>query len=141
MRLNELSPALGSKHAPKRVGRGIGSGLGKTCGKGHKGQKARAGGSIKANFEGGQMPIYRRLPKRGFTSKVNDFTQELNLSLFETFNPETIITLEVLKDLDLIKRSTKKVRIIFDREITPRKISGIYATQGASKFLEVVQGS
>ena len=139
MYLNTLAPALGSKHSPKRVGRGIGSGIGKTCGRGHKGQHARTGGSIKANFEGGQMPIYRRLPKRGFRSKVNIHTAELALSILESFNPDSVITLEVLKDWDLVKNSTKKVRIFFDREIEQRKISGLYATAGSRPFLFEVE--
>jgi len=135
MYLNTLTPALGSTHKPKRVGRGTGSGIGKTCGRGHKGQHARTGSSVKANFEGGQMPIYRRLPKRGFRSKVNIHTAELPLSLFETFTPDTVITLELLKVWDLVKNSTQKVRIVFDREIEPRKIYGLYATAGARRFL------
>ena len=80
MRLNTLSPAEGATHAPKRVGRGIGSGLGKTCGRGHKGQKSRSGGSVKPGFEGGQMPLQRRLPKFGFTSRKAAFVAEVRLS-------------------------------------------------------------
>lgn len=135
MYLNTLSPAPGSTHKPKRVGRGIGSGIGKTCGRGHKGQHARTGTSIKANFEGGQMPIYRRLPKRGFHSKVNIHTAELPLSVLESFAADSVITLELLKVWDLVKNSTLKVRIVFDREIEQRKISGLYATAGARRFL------
>jgi large subunit ribosomal protein L15 len=139
MNLNTLAPALGSTHSPKRVGRGVGSGMGKTSCRGHKGQGARTGTSIKANFEGGQMPLYRRLPKRGFRSKVNIHTEELPLSIMESFNEESVITLQLLKDWDLIKNSTKKVRIYLDREIAVRKISGLYATVGARRFLSEVE--
>jgi large subunit ribosomal protein L15 len=139
MYLNTLTPALGSRHSPKRVGRGVGSGLGKTCTRGHKGQRARTGTSIKANFEGGQMPIYRRLPKRGFRSKVNIHTAELSLSVLESFNAESVITLQLLKDWDLIKNSTRKVRIVFDKAIEQRKIAGLYATAGSRPFLIQVE--
>jgi large subunit ribosomal protein L15 len=139
MYLNTLAPALGARHKPKRVGRGIGSGIGKTCTRGHKGQRARTGTSIKANFEGGQMPIYRRLPKRGFRSKVNIHTEELSLSVLESFNEDAVITLQLLKDWDLIKNATRKVRVVFDRDIQPRKISGLYATSGARRFLIEVE--
>ena len=96
MNLNELSPAVGSKKAKIRVGRGIGSGIGKTCGKGHKGQKARAGGFHKIHFEGGQMPIQRRLPKMGFTSKLSRQNSEIALSTIAALQEE-IIDLETLK--------------------------------------------
>ena len=139
MYLNQLAPALGAKHAPRRVGRGIGSGLGKTAGKGHKGQKARSGGSVRPGFEGGQIPIYRRMPKVGFTSAVNKNTAELYLSELEIFAEDVVITLDLLKELDFVKSTTNKVRVIFDREIEPRKIKGIYATAGAKKFLAVVE--
>jgi large subunit ribosomal protein L15 len=136
MYLNTLSPAEGSRHNFKRKGRGIGSGLGKTCGRGHKGQKARAGGTVKAGFEGGQMPFYRRIPKRGFHSKVNDATQEIRLSLLELFPSDCCISLETLRDCDFIRRSTRRVRIIFDRPIEPRQIQGLYATKGALPFVK-----
>lgn len=139
MSLNTIAPGAGARHKPKRVGRGTGSGIGKTCGRGHKGQGARTGTSMKANFEGGQMPIYRRLPKRGFNSKVNIHTQDLPLSLLESFTEDSIITIELLKVWDLVKNSTQKVRVYFDRDIAPRKIAGIYATAGASRFLTVVE--
>jgi large subunit ribosomal protein L15 len=140
MFLNTLSPALGSRHKPKRVGRGTGSGIGKTCARGHKGQKARSGGSAKAAFEGGQMPLYRRLPKRGFRSKVNTHTQEILLSTIAGFNEDVVITLDLLRDFDLIRHSTKTVRVIFDQEIeSTRKISGLYATAGARRFLVDVE--
>lgn len=141
MYLNTLSPATGATHSSKRLGRGIGSGKGKTAGKGHKGQRARAGGSPKANFEGGQMPLYRRLPKRGFYSRVNRHTEELNLSTLGNFNKDVVISLDLLKAFDLIKRSTRKVRVIFDQEIEARKIHGLYATAGSRPFLEDVPAS
>ena len=90
MRLNTLSPAEGSTHAPKRVGRGIGSGLGKTCGRGHKGQKSRSGGSVKPGFEGGQMPLQRRLPKFGFTSRKAAFVAEVRLSELASMKVDVI---------------------------------------------------
>lgn len=133
--LNTLAPANGSKRAPKRRGRGIGSGQGKTSCKGHKGQKARAGGNPKANFEGGQMPLYRRLPKRGFSSRINRHTEELNLSVLACFNKDVVVSVDLLKAFDLIKLSTRKVRVVFDQEIEPRKIHGLYATAGARRFL------
>lgn len=139
MYLNELSPALGSKKKATRVGRGIGSGHGKTCGSGHKGQKARSGMKIKANFEGGQMPLYRRLPKRGFTSAVNVNTQELKLSFLEKFSDSDVITLALLKEHKLVSRKIETVRIIFDKEIAKKKIhSELYVTKGSAPFVEVV---
>ena len=140
MYLNELTPAAGSTKSSTRVGRGIGSGHGKTCGSGHKGQKARSGMKVKANFEGGQMPLHRRLPKRGFTSQVNKCTEELRLSFLEKFESDSIITLEVLKDAKLVSRSTKLVRIIFDRAIEKRKVHAeLYLSKGSAEYLEVVQ--
>lgn len=140
MYLNELTPAAGSRKSATRVGRGIGSGHGKTSGSGHKGQKARSGKKIKANFEGGQMPLHRRLPKRGFTSQVNKHTQELRLSFLEKFDNSGVITLEMLKDAKLVSRGTKLVRIIFDRAIEKRKVhSELYLSKGSAEHLEVVQ--
>jgi large subunit ribosomal protein L15 len=138
MYLNTLSPALGSRHNSKRVGRGIGSGVGKTCGRGHKGQGSRSGSSIKANFEGGQMPMYRRIPKRGFHSRVNDATQEVRLSVLELYPVECCITIEALRDCDFIRQNTKRVRIIFDRPIESRQVQGLYATKGARPFVQEV---
>jgi len=138
MYLNTLSPPAGSWHHPKRVGRGIGSGVGKTCGRGHKGQKSRSGCSIKANFEGGQMPMYRRTPKRGFHSRVNDATQEIRLSVLELFPAECCINIEALRDCNFIRNNTKRVRIIFDRPIEKRQVQGLYATKGAREFVQEV---
>lgn len=136
MFLNTLSPAEGSRNDSKRKGRGIGSGRGKTAGRGHKGQKARSGGSTKVGFEGGQTAMYRRLPKRGFHSKVNVDTQEIRLSVLELFPADCCINLEALRDCDFIRRSTKRVRIIFDRPIELRQIDGLYATKGALPYVK-----
>lgn len=139
MYLNEISPALGSSKNRTRVGRGTGSGHGKTCGKGHKGQKARSGMNVKPGFEGGQMPLYRRTPKRGFTSAVNTHTEELKLSLLASLEDKAVISLDLLKEHKLIARRTQKVRVIFDKEIKKVKIdSTIYITKGCKSFVEIV---
>ena len=109
MNLNSLSPAPGSKPNKRRVGRGIGSGLGKTCGRGHKGQKARAGGFHKINFEGGQMPIQRRLPKMGFSSRVCRTVDEVNLTEIASLNPD-LIDLSVLKAAGLVRKDILDVK-------------------------------
>lgn len=111
MFLNTLAPAEGSKKNPHRVGRGIGSGLGKTSGRGHKGQKARAGGYHKINFEGGQMPIQRRLPKMGFKSKIAKIKDELSLAAIDALGLEEI-TIELLQAHDVIQRNIKRVKVI-----------------------------
>ena len=116
MYLNTLVPAIGSKKNALRVGRGIGSGLGKTAGRGHKGQKARSGGYHKINFEGGQMPIQRRLPKMGFKSQKSKSRDELNLSYVATLGLEEI-SLDILRSLDIIQHKIKKVKLIGTAEI------------------------
>ena len=123
MRLNTIKPAEGATHYSKRVGRGIGSGLGKTCGRGHKGQKSRAGGFHKVGFEGGQMPLYRRLPKRGFKSLTRRFIAELRLDSFnfieaEDFkdNADAVINLAFLQNIGLVKNNTLGVKIIASGE-------------------------
>lgn len=140
MRLNTLSPAVGSKPSAKRVGRGIGSGLGKTCGRGHKGQKARAGGYHKVGFEGGQMPIQRRLPKFGFTSKKSLVTEEVCLSALALL-PETEVTLLTLQAANIVKPTTKYVKLIksgdLDRAYT---IRGLRVTVGAKSMIEAQGG-
>ncbi len=141
MNLNTLSPDLGSKPPRRRVGRGIGSGLGKTSGKGHKGQKARAGGYHKINFEGGQMPIQRRLPKMGFRSRVGKTIDEINLSELEKLNVD-IIDLNALKDAGLISKAIKDVKIILSGELTKAiKLKGLRLTKGARKIIEDLGGS
>lgn len=140
MKLNELSPAQGSRHAKRRVGRGIGSGLGKTCGKGHKGQKSRSGGFTKINFEGGQMPIQRRLPKTGFRSRVCKFVDQVTLSEINSL-PQQDIDLLTLKSEGLIVPLVKFVKVIASGEITrPVTLKGIRVTKGAQLAIEQAGG-
>jgi len=141
MELNNLKPAAGSKHAKRRVGRGIGSGLGKTAGRGHKGQKSRAGGFHKVGFEGGQMPLQRRLPKRGFTSLTKEFTDEVRLRDLDRL-PVDEIDLLALKQAGLVGELIKSVKIIATGEIK-RKIvvKGLGATKGARAAIEAAGGS
>ena len=140
MNLNTLKPAPGAKTPAKRLGRGIGSGKGKTCGRGHKGQRARAGGFHKVGFEGGQMPLQRRIPKSGFRSKKALICQEVRLSDLNKITSD-IIDLQVLKDADLIRVNTKYVKIIsagkLNKSIT---IRGISVTSGAQKSIEALGG-
>ncbi|TKC77876.1 50S ribosomal protein L15 [Trinickia terrae] len=141
MELNNLKPAEGAKHAKRRVGRGIGSGLGKTAGRGHKGQKSRSGGFHKVGFEGGQMPLQRRLPKRGFTSLTKEFVGEVNLADLQAL-PVDEIDLLALKQAGLVGELTKSAKIIKTGEIT-RKIvvKGLGATKGARAAIEAAGGS
>jgi len=140
MRLNTLSPAEGSKHAPKRVGRGIGSGLGKTCGRGHKGQKSRSGGSVKPGFEGGQMPLQRRLPKFGFTSRKARYVAEIRLNELAAVNAD-VIDLAALKEADIIKQEIKVAKVILSGEINKAvTIKGLKATKGAQAAIEAAGG-
>jgi large subunit ribosomal protein L15 len=140
MRLNTLSPGEGAKHAPKRVGRGIGSGLGKTCGRGHKGQKSRSGGSVKPGFEGGQMPLQRRLPKFGFTSRQARYVAEIRLNELAKIDAE-VIDLAALKDADIIKNEIKKARVILSGEITKAvTVKGLKVTKGAQAAIEAAGG-
>ncbi|WP_258358892.1 50S ribosomal protein L15 [Moorella sulfitireducens (nom. illeg.)] len=118
MRLHELRPAPGSRFKPTRVGRGIGSGLGKTSGRGHKGQKARSGGGVRRGFEGGQMPLSRRLPKRGFTNKFARELTVVNVGELERFEAETVVTPEVLARAGLVKQARDGVKILGEGEIT-----------------------
>ena len=141
MNLNTLSPDPGSKQNRRRLGRGIGSGLGKTSGKGHKGQKARAGGYHKINFEGGQMPIQRRLPKMGFKSRVAKTTDEVNLSELEKLKVD-VIDINVLKAAGIINRSIREVKVILSGELTTAiKLKGLRLTKGARKAIEDLGGS
>ena len=140
MRLNELKPAAGSRSNAKRVGRGIGSGLGKTGGRGHKGQKARSGGFHKVGFEGGQMPLQRRLPKIGFRSKKALVREEIRLSELGGIDGDVIDMAALLK-ADLISRATKSVKIMLsgkvERAVTVR---GIRVTKGARAAIEAAGG-
>lgn len=141
MRLNTLSPTLGSKTSPKRLGRGIGSGLGKTSGKGHKGQKARAGGFHKINFEGGQMPIQRRLPKMGFNSRLAKITDEVTLSELSKIEGDEI-NLHVLRSYGFISNAIQFVKIIASGELNRAvHVKGLRVTQGARRVIEQHGGS
>lgn len=139
--LNSLSPADGSRQNRKRVGRGIGSGFGKTCGKGHKGQKSRSGGFHKINFEGGQMPIQRRLPKFGFKSRVGNLSDEVNLYEVSKITAD-VIDIQALKDAGLVNKHIRSVKIINSGEISRSlKIKGLGVTAGARKIIEELGGS
>lgn len=141
MNLNTLSPDPGSKPNRRRLGRGIGSGLGKTSGKGHKGQKARAGGYHKINFEGGQMPIQRRLPKMGFKSRVGKTIAEVNLSELAKLKDD-VIDIHVLKKAGLVNNAIREVKVILSGELTKAvKLKGLRLTKGARKVIEELGGS
>jgi large subunit ribosomal protein L15 len=141
MDLNSLKPAEGAKHAKRRVGRGIGSGLGKTAGRGHKGQKSRSGGFHKVGFEGGQMPLQRRLPKRGFSSLTKEFTDEVRLSDLEKL-PVDEIDLIALKQAGLIGEMIRSVKVIATGELKRKVvIKGLGATKGARAAIEAAGGS
>ena len=141
MRLNTLKPAPGSRPDKLRVGRGIGSGIGKTCGRGHKGQKSRAGGFHKVGFEGGQMPLQRRLPKRGFVSLTNALNVEVCLSEINRLLLEEIDLL-ALKQANLVAQNALSAKVILSGEIT-RKVAlkGVGATKGAKAAIEAAGGS
>ncbi|MBQ5766914.1 MAG: 50S ribosomal protein L15 [Burkholderiaceae bacterium] len=141
MQLNTLQPAVGSKSARHRVGRGVGSGWGKTAGRGHKGQKSRAGGFHKVGFEGGQMPLHRRLPKRGFTSMTRRFVEEVRLNELHDLTVEEI-DLNVLKAANIVSPRAMGARVILSGEIA-RKIvvRGLGVTKGAKAAIEAAGGS
>ena len=141
MELNSIKPADGAKHAKRRVGRGIGSGLGKTAGRGHKGQKSRAGGYHKVGFEGGQMPMHRRLPKRGFKSHLLKFNAEVTLTTLEALGlPE--VDLLTLKQAGTVGQLAKVVKVINTGTIAKAvKLTGIGATAGAKAAIEAAGGS
>ena len=141
MQLNTIKPAQGAKHAKRRVGRGIGSGLGKTAGRGHKGQKSRAGGFHKVGFEGGQMPLQRRLPKRGFKSASLKFNAEVRLSDLERLDLAEVDVL-ALKQAGLVPELAKVVKIIAAGTLTKKLVlKGIGATAGAKAAVEAAGGS
>ncbi len=140
MRLNTLKPAEGAKKAAKRVGRGIGSGHGKTCGRGHKGQKSRSGGMPKIGFEGGQMPLYRRLPKVGFRSRKAAFTAEVRLNEIDAVSAD-VIDLLSLKAANVIRDNIKSVKIILSGEVTKAvTVRGLGVTKGARAAIEAAGG-
>lgn len=140
MRLNTLKPAEGSKSSRKRVGRGIGSGLGKTCGRGHKGQKSRSGGKVQTGFEGGQMPLQRRLPKVGFSSRLAKITAEVRLGEIAKVEGD-IIDLASLQAADVISNNIQRAKVILsgsiDRAVT---VKGLRVTKGARAAIEAAGG-
>ncbi len=141
MQLNTLQPAVGSKSARHRVGRGVGSGWGKTAGRGHKGQKSRAGGFHKVGFEGGQMPLHRRLPKRGFTSLTRRFCEEVRLNELQGLSVEEI-DLAVLKTANIVSARALSARVIKSGEISRKVVlRGLSATKGAKAAIEAAGGS
>lgn len=141
MELNSIKPAEGAKHAPRRVGRGIGSGLGKTAGRGHKGQKSRSGGYHKVGFEGGQMPLQRRLPKRGFKSHLLKYNAEITLTTLSRLNLEEVDVLS-LKQAGLVSQMAKVVKVIHTGELAKAvKLTGIGATAAAKAAIEAAGGS
>lgn len=140
MFLNTLSPADGAKRNRKRVGRGIGSGLGKTCGRGHKGQKSRSGGSVRAGFEGGQMPLKQRLPKFGFTSRKSLITAEVRLGELAKVEGD-VISLETLKTANLITKDIRFVKIVLSGEIARSvSVKTLRVTKGAKAAIEAAGG-
>lgn len=140
MRLNTLSPAPGSTHSKKRVGRGIGSGIGKTGGRGHKGQKSRTGGSVRPGFEGGQMPLQKRLPKYGFTSRIGRVTAEVRLSELAQVDAD-VIDLEALKQADVVNINIKRAKIFLSGELSKAvTIKGLAVTKGAKAAIEAAGG-
>lgn len=141
MQLNNIQPAQGAKHAKRRVGRGIGSGLGKTAGRGHKGQKSRSGGFHKVGFEGGQMPLQRRLPKRGFVSLTANDTAQVRLSDLQKL-PVDSIDLLALKQAGVVHANALTAKVILCGEITRAvKLQGLTATKGARAAIEAAGGS
>ena len=141
MKLNDIKPAEGAKHAKRRVGRGIGSGLGKTAGRGHKGQKSRSGGYHKVGFEGGQMPLQRRLPKRGFKSHLLKYNAEITLSALDHLGLGEVDLL-ALKQAGLVGELARVVKVIKNGEISRAvKLTGIGATAGAKAAIEAAGGS
>ncbi len=140
MRLNSLHPAPGAKKAAKRVGRGIGSGTGKTAGRGHKGQKSRSGGKVKAGFEGGQMPLQKRLPKYGFTSRMARTTAQIRLGELNSVDAE-VVDLAALKTADLIREDITRARVFLSGELGKAvTVKGLAVTKGAREAIENAGG-
>ena len=140
MRLNTLAPAPGAKSSAKRLGRGIGSGVGKTGGRGHKGQKSRSGGSVKPGFEGGQMPIQRRLPKFGFTSRVGMVSDQVTLAEIAKVEGDTV-SVETLKAAGLVKKEIQFVKVMKSGEISRAvTVSGVKVSKGAKEAIEAAGG-
>lgn len=140
MRLNTLSPAPGAKKNAKRVGRGIGSGTGKTAGRGHKGQKSRSGGKVRPGFEGGQMPLQKRLPKYGFTSRISRTTAQIRLGELNVVESD-VIDLAALKTADLIKDNVIRARVFLSGELNKAvTLKGLVVTKGAREAIEKAGG-
>lgn len=140
MQLNTLSPAAGSTKARKRVGRGIGSGLGKTSGSGHKGQKARSGGRVRPGFEGGQLPLQRRLPKFGFSSRVGRETAEVRTSELNAIDAD-VIDVAALKKANIITKGIKRVKVMLSGDVTKAvTVSGLRVSKGARQAIEAAGG-
>lgn len=140
MRLNTLSPTPGAKKATKRVGRGIGSGNGKTAGRGHKGQKSRSGGKVRPGFEGGQMPLQKRLPKYGFSSRMARTTAQIRLGELNGLDAE-VIDLAALKDADLVKDNVLRARVFLSGELSKAvTVKGLGVTKGAREAIEKAGG-
>ena len=141
MRLNTLRPAPGSRRAARRVGRGIGSGVGKTAGRGHKGQKSRSGGTVAPGFEGGQMPLQKRLPKYGFTSRIAGTTAQVRLGELNKVTGD-VIDVQALKDADVIRDDVRRVRVFLSGELGRAvTLKGIAASKGAREAIERAGGS
>ncbi len=141
MKLHELQPAAGSITAPKRLGRGVGSGLGKTSGKGHKGAKARSGGGKRPGFEGGQMPLYRRVPKKGFTNIFRTEYATVNVGQLEAFENGSVVTAELLKEAKIIKKTLDGVKILGNGELTKKlTVEAAKFTESAKQKIEALGG-
>ena len=140
MRLNTLSPAPGSRKNAKRVGRGIGSGYGKTAGRGHKGQKSRSGGKVAAGFEGGQMPLQKRLPKYGFSSRIGRTTAQIRVGELNAVEAD-VVDLAALKAADLVKQDVTRARVFLSGELTKAvTVKGLKVTKGAREAIEQAGG-
>lgn len=140
LRLNTLSPAPGRKPKGKRVGRGIGSGLGKTCGRGHKGQKARSGGKVKPGFEGGQMPLQKRLPKYGFTSRISRVTAQVRTSELNSVSAD-VVDLKALQDANIVGAGIKRAKVFLSGDVTKAvTLKGLAVTKGAREAIEKAGG-
>lgn len=141
MKLHELGPAAGSTTAPKRLGRGVGSGLGKTSGKGHKGAKARSGGGKRPGFEGGQMPLYRRVPKKGFTNIFRTEYATVNVGQLEVFENGTVVTAAMLKEAKIIKKMLDGVKVLGNGELTKKlTVEAAKFTASAKEKIEALGG-
>ena len=141
MKLHELGPAAGSTTAPKRLGRGVGSGLGKTSGKGHKGAKARSGGGKRPGFEGGQMPLYRRVPKKGFTNIFRTEYATVNVGQLEVFDNGTVVTAAMLKEAKIIRKTLDGVKVLGNGELTKKlTVEAAKFTASAKEKIEALRG-